>query len=298
MGKSVVFRLITGDTPASWTISGGSAVKEGKGLKKIDYFPGSDSIFVEDNKDNDIKPESVVFRYNDVLSDPATEIIVPEENVVLINYLKAYPLFGKKYGIHDEDLLAQSSVDNYDAVEQAFGLIRESNPVKQQAMALAVIGSEVYGWSAVKCSAALKERAIKNPQSVISKMESPHYESSYLAALAFFSGIVKVNPYETSVIWNDGKEGEIIPLAKGERGLDKLGDFLAENTDASRLVLQEIGIRSDKSGSDKKAANETLESLEGITLEEAYIKFKNKFDKEVSLNKRNDLDWIKAKLIE
>lgn len=321
MGKSIIFRLITGNTPATWSISGGQAIKEGKGVKQINYYPGVDSHFVEDNKENDLKPETVVFRYNDILSDPATEIIVPEESKVLIAYLKAHPSFGKHYDIHDEDLIATKNVKKYDDIEKALALIKTTEPFKLQAMALAIVGQDAFGLSAVKCSAALKNMAINNPSVVIAKFESEHYESTFLSALAFFSGIVKENNVNSAVIWNDDKEGQIIPLAKGERGLDKLGEFLGENSDESRLVLQEIGSRVDKhttieSTSENSEQTSSLLSEKDaeiaelraqlakkndnseMTLGQAQEAFQTKFKKALPPNQKNNIDWLKARLAE
>jgi len=102
MGKQIEFRLTEKRTPASWTLSGGYAVKPGFGSKLINYFPGSDSYFVEDQK-SDVKAKEVEFFYNDVLSDPATSIFVDEDNKCLIGYLKAHAFFGHHYYIHNED---------------------------------------------------------------------------------------------------------------------------------------------------------------------------------------------------
>lgn len=245
MGKLIEFRLTEKRTPASWTLSGGYAVKPGFGSKLINYFPGSNSIFVEDQK-SDIKAKEVEFTYNDILSDPATSIKVDEDNKCLIDYLKAHSFFNHHYYIHNEDQLAENKLANLDKIEKAFSLIKENEDLKIQAMALAIFKEEAYGWSPTKCKAELKERATTAPDIIINAMESDRYESKYLSALAFYSGIVKENQLKGAVVWNDEDEGVILRIAKGENGIKVLGDLLYVENDETRLIFQEIGIRLNK----------------------------------------------------
>lgn len=251
MKNSVTFRLLTDKKEGTWSIRGGSAKKNGV-LKSINYRPGVDSIFDEDNKDSIVKPVDVLFRYNDILSDPAVEIIVPIENKVLIDYLMAHPYYGIHYGIHDLEEIAKKESASYDDIEKALSLIKETDELKIQAMALAVFGREVYGLSPNQCAAKLKEKAITSALVIIKKFESPSYETDFLAALSFFSEIVKEDMTNTAVVWNDEKEGLIIHIAKGENGIDKLAEFFANESDETRVVIQEISSRLDKK---KKAEN-------------------------------------------
>jgi hypothetical protein len=245
MGKQIIFRLTEKRTPVSWTVSGGFAVKLGKGRKLINYYPGSDSYFVEDQT-SDIPAQEVEFKYNDILSDPATEIMVDEDNISLVGYLKAHPFFNVHYYIHNEEQLSEDKLAAYDKVEKAFSLIKETEDVKVQAMALAVFKMEAYGWAAVKCLAELKEKAAKQPDVIINAIEADNYESKYLAALAFYSGIVSENNTHTAVVWCDADQNVILRLAVGENGIQKLGDKLSVSDEESNLLLQEIGNRVEK----------------------------------------------------
>lgn len=243
MKKTVKFRLTEGRTPASWSISGGFAVKEGKGRKLINYYPGSDSYFDEDNEKSDVKPQEVVFTYNDILSDPATEIEVSVDDKALIGYLKAHPFYGLHYKIHDEDMIFEDKIAVSDKVEKALELIKETDDLKIQAMALVVFKIDAHGWSAIKAKAELKEKAIKNPDVIIAAIEADNYQSKYLAALAFYSGIITENNTHTAVIWNDDNQNEILKLAVGENGIQKLGDKLSVSNEESTLILQQIGTK-------------------------------------------------------
>lgn len=251
--KTIIFRLTEGRTPASWSLKGGMAVKEYEGLKYIGYYKGSASIFVDDNTD-DRPQEEVVFEYNDVLSDPATQIEVPVSNKNLIEYLKAHAYFNLQYKIHNLDALAEEKLESFDKTERALAFIREEDDVKIQAMALAIFKSAAHGWSVVKCKAELKEAAIKKPDTIINAIDDVNYESNYLAGLAFFSGILTENNLHTAVVWNDGTNGEVIKLALGENGIQKLGDLLAVQTEESRILLQEIGNRIAKKTNVKNSA--------------------------------------------
>ncbi|QRE03510.1 ABC transporter permease [Flavobacterium psychrophilum] len=336
MGKQIVFRLTEKRTPASWCISGGFAIKEGKGRKLINYYPGSDSHFVEDQT-SDIPAQEVVFTYNDILSDPATEIVVDEDNKSLVSYLKAHPFFNERYKIHDEEELSKEKSANYDKISEAFSLIQESDEFKIQAIAIAILGMEAYGWSAAKCSATLKETATKNPDVIISKANSDNYESFLLSALAFGVGIVKEDVTGNEVIWNDNTQGVILRLAKGENGIEKLGDMLSDAN--NKTVLQEIGIRMkkyEKTSTEKGLATEdfakvkivvneqarqieelkaqlalasskqiegvtvtnyeTVEPTKKLTLEEAQKAYIEQEKKDLPPAQKNNLDWILSKL--
>lgn len=294
MGKQIEFRLTEKRTPASWTISGGYAVKEGYGTKLINYFPGSDSIFVEDQK-SDIKAQEVTFTYNDILSDPATSILVDENNKALINYLKAHSFFNVHYYIHNEDQLAENKLANLDKIEKAFSLIKENEDLKVQAMALAIFKEEAYGWTATKCKAELKEKATTNPDIIINAMESDRYESKYLSALAFYSGIVKEDQLKGAVIWNDEDGNTILRLAKGENGITKLGELLSTKSDASVLVLQEIGIRLNKNENLKNTTVNAAETVTGKT--EAQIKEEAIAEYKASLAPSRTEEEIRAEIL-
>jgi hypothetical protein len=265
MGKSVIFRLTTGKKDGTWSIRGGSATKDGT-KKFINYYPGCDSIFDEDNKKSIVKPQTVTFKYNDVSSDPGVEVVADVDDTNLIAYLKAHPFYGVHYKIHDEEELDKEKSANYDKISEAFSLIQESDDVKIQAIAIAILGMQAYGWSPAKCSATLKETATKNPDAIISKANSESYESFLLSALAFGVGIVKEDATGNEVVWNDNTKGVILRLAKGENGIEKLGDMLFDSD--NKTVLQEIGIRLKKY---EKTTNENAFVAEDLIAAKAVV---------------------------
>lgn len=334
--KTIIFRLTEGRTPASWSLKGGMAEKEGEGLKYIGYYKGSKSIFVDENTD-DRPQQEVVFEYNDILSDPATQIEVPLSDKNLIAYLKAHAFFNIHYKIHNLDALAEEKLESFDKTERALAFIREEDDVKIQAMALAIFKSAAHGWSVVKCKAELKEAAIKKPDTIINAIDDVNYESNYLAGLAFFSGVLTENNLHTAVVWNDGTNGEVIKLALGENGIQKLGDLLAVQTEESRILLQEIGNRIAKKSNAKavvaaeatsksptkseaeiraeerakvlaeiaaenavntpaKEVEENLTKEEVVSIEDLQAQYKVKFGTDVPPRYKNDAAWISTKL--
>lgn len=242
MSNSTTFRLTTDKKEGTWSIRGGSAKKNGV-AKFINYWPGSNSIFDEDNKKSIIKPQSVVFRYNDTLSDPGVEIIVPNENKVLIDYLKSHPYYGIHYKIHNQNEIDEQKSQDYDKIEEALSLIKETDEAKVQAIALAIFGINAYGWLPSKCKASLKEKAVNSPAYIIDQFNSAEYQGKYLAALSIYSGVLQEDYVNSAVVWNDAQKGIVLRLAKGESGVIKLGELLSVESDEGRILLQEIGNR-------------------------------------------------------
>jgi hypothetical protein len=252
MSNSTTFRLTTDKKEGTWSLRGGSAKKNGV-AKFINYWPGSNSIFDEDNKESIVKPKAVIFRYNDIISDPGVEIVVPNENKVLIDYLKAHPYFNIHYKIHNQNEIDEQKSQDYDKIEEALSLIKETDDTKVQAIALAVFGIDAYGWLPSKAKASLKEKAVTSPAYVIEQLGSSDYYSKYLAALAVYSGIIEEDYTRSAVVWNDSQKGTILAIAKGESGILKLAELLASESHESKVLLQEIGTRIDaKNSSERK----------------------------------------------
>lgn len=245
----VIFRLnLQGKTPSTWAIpqSNVMAPKDNKGNKFIDYYPGQDSCFVEDiqAKNKDLRPSKVpLFEYN--VSSKQTELMVDEQNVALINYLKTHPWFGVKYSIFSKDGQAQKDLSEFENVEKALELIKESDELKVKAISMAIFGLSSFNKSYTQCAAELKAKAIKDPKVIIDAMTAPNYETKFVAGLAFVSGIIKLNPTHTAIIWDDN-DGVILHVAQGENGLDKLTNFLTNESKEAQVLLQEFNTRLER----------------------------------------------------
>lgn len=318
--KGNIYRL-KGKTPNSWALRQKEVgITTEKGYRFMDYFPGGTSLLVDENVGR--KNLKIRFEFNGI---DATEFIVPPGNTLLNEYLQKHPRFNIDYELFSEEISAERKLLEFEKKEIALNLIKETNDFKIQATAIAVFGMEAFGWPASKSLAQLKEKAFSAPDVIINKFEDQYYEARYLAALVFGTGIVQENSVNSAVIWNDSTKGVIVHLAKGENGLLKLGEFLAANTDESRLVLQEFGIRIDKANlsSPKKeqpktssidtavlsAKDREIEELKAklaeletpkelSALEKAQIAYKEKFGKVPGPNVKDNLEWLLKKLSE
>ena len=337
----VIFRLnLQGKTPSTWSLpqSNVMAPKDEKGNKFIAYYPGEDSCFVEDivAKNKDLRPADVpLFEYN--VSSKQTELAVDEKNIALIRYLKTHPWFGVKYSIFSKDGQAKKDLTEFENVEKALELIKESDELKVQAISMAIFGLSSFNKSYTQCAAELKAKAIREPLVIIQAMEATNYETKYVSGLAFVSNIIKLNPTHTAIVWADSSEGVILHVAQGENGLDKLTNFLTNETKEAQVLLQEFNTRlerkermavrsedSDKLLSEKdreiaelkrqlaestkttapivaEKVTEDLEenaSEEKSTLEQLQEDYKLKFKSEVPIRYKNDEVWIAKKLAE
>ena len=337
----VIFRLnLQGKTPSTWAIpqSNVMARKDDKGNKFIDYYPGQDSCFVEDiqAKNKDLRPSKVpLFEYS--VSSKQTELAVDEQNVALIRYLKTHPWFGVKYSIFSKDGQAKKDLTEFENVEKALELIKESDELKVQAISMAIFGLSSFNKSYTQCAAELKAKAIREPLVIIQAMEATNYETKYVSGLAFVSNIIKLNPTHTAIVWADSSEGVILHVAQGENGLDKLTNFLTNETKEAQVLLQEfntrlerkerMAARSEDSGkllsekdaeiaelkrqlaeSNKPTAPIVTEKVaedleekaekEKSTLEQLQEDYENKFGKEAPIAYKNNEVWLAKKLAE
>lgn len=352
MAKKIVFRLnLPGKTPSSWAIKQDSVMadKVGKGKKFINYYPGSDTVFEEEITNKDLRPKKVpLFTFNPISKQ--TELKVDENDTALIRYLTTHPWYGTKYIQWSKESEATGKLAQYEKVEKALGLIKESDEIKVQAIAMAVLGLNAFSKTPSQSMADLKQKAIETPEDIIAAMEAPNYENKYLAGLAFASGVIKNNPTNTAVVWEDNG-GVILHVATGENGIDKLTTFLTKSDNNSMVLMQELQTRLDdklskKAGKDPKDSviaekENEIEKLKkqlaeaqqsnakkqdlkvepkpnvkeiavtvdegtddskqdvkaiAISIEKAVEAYKEKYEKEVPLRYKNDLEWIISKL--
>lgn len=277
-------------------------------LKKIHYIPGVDSIFVEDY-DGDEKSQKIVFE--DGFLD------VHRDNKPLLTILKSHTFFNNHYEMVDEDATAEKELNQFELVEKALAKVNISNEEELKANGLILIGSPVMEMSETRVRAALKKRAFETPKELLEQMSTNDYKAKYAGALAILRGTLEINPTRTAVTWPNGKI--VVSVAAGVDPIEKLGAFLGGSDDQAMITLQEIGERS-KRGYTKNVPvdlaeeiNEVLEQKKGtnsvslasedddepeMDLAEASVMFKERFDKDVPNNKKNDLEWIMSKLEE
>lgn len=323
----VTFRLIGDDHPLTWAVPQGGVmavkVKDNHdyGKKFINYYPGQDSIYVEDIINKDIKPALVpLFTYNPLPTSKATELTFDDSDRNLFNYLTTHPWNGKKWRVFSKDMEAREKLGKYDSVEKALDCIRESDNVRVKANTIAVLGLHYFNKTDAECALALKDKAMNSPLEVIQAFNSPDYQTRFLASLAFCKGVVKNNLTSTAVVWNDGREGVIVHVAQGENGIDKLTDFLAKDSQDALTTLQEFQSRLDAADvnagiveSDKDRKIRELEAqLAAMTtaktgvatkpegemteIEKLQAAYFARYGKEPGFAYKNNVEWLTKKL--
>lgn len=245
MSNTTTFVLLKG-SPTSWSVkqNGLMIEKKGVGLKFAAYYPGQDSIFVEDIKNKDLKPQLIpAFEFNP--STNKTELTVPNTDVNLITLLKLHPHYGKKFEIFSEEIESERALSKYNNIEKALKLIESANDLEVRAKGVVVLGVDAMHYLPTVAMAKLKELAFSNPTQVISKIEGMDYESQFIAAKAFIDKIVKTNLGHTAVVWSD-TENLILTLGTGEIGVEKLARLLSQNNEQSynmlQIISQKLGI--------------------------------------------------------
>lgn len=276
-------------------------------FKRIAYVEGTDSIFAEDHN-GEMQPTSIWFS-NGVLQ-------VRKDDSLKNEILQQHPWFNKRFELWSQELEDTSTLENLRLKSQTRQLIDDSDPKKIQAIALAVFEMKASGWTPDKAELELRQYADSKPKKLAEIMGESDYESKLLAGLAFTKGLVKENDNKTKVVWTDSN-GEILKLAKGERGILELGRFLSMRNDDSELVVQSIGERLEQIDTNTPApdatevineqaariaeleaqlANKQVEEKVDNELEEARLAYTKKFKKKVPVNKKNDLKWINNRL--
>lgn len=315
----IITFVLKGKTPQTWAIGQNNimALRPETGYEKfINYYKGRDSIFMEDYQDKkEIKPtQAPLFEFN--ISKNRTELNVKDTDKNLITFLKSHPEYGKNFEISSAEIEADKQIEGYGKIEAALEAIKgASDSVK--AAAVAVLGFDYFSKTDKECEAALKEKAFKNPQSVISIIKSPNFASREIAALAFCAGIIKHSPTATEVLWADG--GLILTVATGENGLDKLTEKLNDGSQTGQSLLQEIGLKVNKKAAEVKAAktsdedriatlerqlaeaNAQIAKKEATTapdleLDEATAKYKEIKGTDVPVKYKNNAEWINEAL--
>ena len=238
-----VYRLKTGKNMGMFSVPACLIEKEGVGLQWANYYPGGKSIWVDENEK--LTSETQWFEGEEDGLNPC-ELQVSKTNKILNEFLQRHPFMNNKFELYSEEIVAERQIAEYNKVDQAFAIIKESDDTKLKAKSLAILGMEAYGWSLAKVKATLTKLAIENPSKIIDKCEESDYKGKYLAAMAIYSNVVKQNDMGSAVVWNSGLEGVILELAKGEQPIEKLGEFLTRTTNESLTVLQTIGEKIDE----------------------------------------------------
>jgi hypothetical protein len=282
------------------------------GGRKIKYVKGSKSIWADDLPEH-LASQKVWFSKG--------FLFVPNSDKNLLEILEKHSYNGIHYNLFDKKSLALKELSALKAKDEIISLISNSDQEKIIATAMAVFNTQAFDWDLPTCELELRKYAEKNPTKLLSELNSKTYESKYISALAFGKGIVRYKLGKTSIVWNDTTEGEILKLARGENGVEKLGELLSKRTGESEVLLQAISHKLDskamslpkkedavESEKDKEIAELRKQLAESqkpksdnstnLVLEDLQKKYKEKFDKKVPNVYKNNADWIQEKITE
>lgn len=290
---TITYRYKKGN-PISWQVPISSMMVpkeveiEGKTkslLKKVAYYEGSSSIFVEDNQKSDVPKKNIW------LTDQGngyTELYVPKENTLLHEILQKNPKFNVDFEVHDADASANKQLEEFELKEKALDYLSDADDIKIRAIAFAICGYSAFTWTEKRAMAEMKKRAFETPKVILDKINEKDYEAKIIAGQAYHQGIIESDATETKVIWTDSGE-TIVGITSGQLGVEKMAEFLSVRSSESLSVLQRIGAILNHNESS------SFESSNTDALEEARTEYKNKTGKDVPNLKRNDLAWLKAK---
>lgn len=289
--KSFKYRLMEGKKPVSWSLPLKQVLlKNPMGRQKhIHYIQSADTIFVEDYK-GDEKPKKIIFEDGLLLANP--------DDKNLLEILNKHPWYGKKYERIDEDKDAEKELDLIEKKEIALSKVNIADATERKAHAFVLLGQSVTDYSEKRIKAELKKLADKDPQKVITEMAKENYQNKYIACLAILRGVIVVNETRTAISWEKGDV--IVRVAVGHNPIDRLADFLSEDTEDAVMTLQTIGekikraMNLSKMNQGEEEIKSAIEnkSLDALPLEDIHTIYVNTVGKNVPLSKKNDKEWL------
>jgi hypothetical protein len=288
--KKIVFFLIGNSAPETWTLPQRSVLVENPetGFKQnIVYVPGADTIWKQElEKKGDIlknaKKEEIVFVHG--------TLSVSQDNKILIEYLRAHPWFGVKFNIVDKAADSKKLIEKADLIAEAVTSLK-GDTLDIKTVALLVFGDSALNEAVLELEAKVKIKAIQEPQSIIDAYsDKGEWKYKKVVALALSKEILTINTTKTAILWTDSKE-PLLTLAVGQKPIDELASFIADNKNES--TLQSISLKLEGKEPVKNPENANQEKLE-----ELQKKYEEKFGAIPPINMKNNAEWLEKKLLE
>jgi hypothetical protein len=322
----VTFKLMGSKKPINYQIGlKGMMLPDDKGVnRRVQYVPGSDSIFVKDHK-GDEKPKRIWLE-NGILK-------VSKHDKPLLQLIYKHKKYNVEFEKVDPDKKAELELAKMEIQEKAIARVNTSDPNELMATAIVLMGHASLTLSTAVVKMKVKKMAFEQPEKLLSELNSTDYRGKYIAALSVLREAVMVNESQTAVTWPDGNV--IVHVAAGQDPITKLGSFLSGDSETALTTLQTLGeqikqsytrkvelnadeeievlvnSKNDKNKVDlhkapfsdllDKDTDTTLDSnneVSNLTLDEAKDMYKVLLDKNVPPNMKNNLDWIKSKIQE
>lgn len=321
----VTFRLTGNKKPVNWQLGiKGMMVpnrEKGGALKRVQYIPGSESIFKDDHK-GDEKPQSIWFQ------DGLLKVHINDKPLLTILY--NHKQYNKEFEKVDPDREADKELAKMELQERALAKANVSDDMELRASAVVLMGHGALTMSDKVIRMKVKKMAFEQPQKLLDELNSAEYRGKYIAALSVLKEVVLINESRTAVTWKDGNI--IVSVAAGQDPITRLGTFLSGDSEQSVTTLQALGeeikrkyvrkvevtgedeikaIMEDKEG--KKDVDlpeqppfadlandpndEVVDDSPEMSLEEVQQLY-TEFVGTVPNNKKNDIDWLKSKIEE
>lgn len=176
----------------------------------------------------------------------------------------------------NEAIQTERKLATYEEKAEAMQLINDLDNEKVQATAIAILGLTANGWSPEKAKLILLQKAVEEPNTIISSMNSKEFEPKFYASMVFFSGLVKETLDHSAVVWNNPTEEVLLRLSVGETGISKLSEVLLDNSAASTTLIQRIASklkeRENELKSKKNVDNDLQKRLAELEAENARLK--------------------------
>lgn len=236
--KYVTYVLLGDDRPETWQLRQNNVLVdwENKGrMRKLKFVAGATSILADSNP-----------------GIPATEIEflkgklrILKSDGIKIKYVETHPEYGVKYKKLDPEADAQKKLRELELREEAKDKIRGADPDMLRAVAVMIFDNKALSWGDRQVKLNCFEHADLKPKEMIELLDDPKTQVRYMVVLAMIREIITTNIQKTAVLWKDTGE-QIIPLAKGERAVEKMADFLYD--DKNVTTLQELSKRAQALG--------------------------------------------------
>ena len=237
-----IYRLTSNNTTGAYQIPSKGVLVEkrkGQGLKEICYVPGSDSIWVEDQKGEWQRQKQRIWIENGFIA-------VSDKNKRLNEFLQIHPRFDIDFYLVDEEQDIKNELEEFELKDKAITLFSQFDTEELQAIGTIVIGINALTWNEHKTKAVLRKELEKAPKAFIDAIEGQDFEIAKIAGNGFLKGIVKHDTLRNAVVWNDKEEAVILNLATGQNPLKHFRDILLRRDAEAKRILDLMVDKIDK----------------------------------------------------
>jgi len=297
--KMIHFFLLNGITAETWTVPQSNVMIKDpeKGLKKIAYIPGTQTIFWDDI------PEGYRKAYKkSYITFVTGHLLVDEDNKTLVEYLRKHPRFGQLWSETNTQKESEDKIEEANKVEKAFELFK-SDKLSVMTVAVALYGESALDENILGLEARIKSMVIlREPQKIIDiYSDKGNFKYKKIVCAAIAQKVIYVNGSKTAVLWTDSEEN-IITVGVGQNPIDELSKFIGSKDNLTTLQAISVKLVKTEAPTEVEKAKDvdTSNNLTGSDKEllDLQIAYEEKFGHPPGPSKKNDIQWLKMKLTE